>query len=104
MAARDGQQQREDGGAPATPSSSSSSSSYDATLSTRRALYGPNTSLSYRAPIMVVRGEGTYLWDDAGTRYLDCINNVAHLGHCHPEVGLGSGEGHERRKRRTGAL
>jgi 4-aminobutyrate aminotransferase-like enzyme len=23
-----------------------------------------------------------------GTRYLDCVNNVAHVGHSHPSVGL----------------
>jgi len=27
-----------------------------------------------------------YLYDDDGRRYLDAYNNVAHVGHCHPEV------------------
>jgi 4-aminobutyrate aminotransferase-like enzyme len=27
-----------------------------------------------------------YLFDDEGRRYLDAYNNVAHVGHCHPEV------------------
>ncbi|XP_021101094.1 ethanolamine-phosphate phospho-lyase isoform X2 [Heterocephalus glaber] len=26
------------------------------------------------------------MFDERGRRYLDCINNVAHVGHCHPEV------------------
>lgn len=26
------------------------------------------------------------MFDEKGERYLDCINNVAHVGHCHPEV------------------
>ncbi|XP_058813469.1 alanine--glyoxylate aminotransferase 2-like isoform X2 [Topomyia yanbarensis] len=26
------------------------------------------------------------MFDEEGTRYLDCINNVAHVGHCHPKV------------------
>jgi 4-aminobutyrate aminotransferase-like enzyme len=34
----------------------------------------------------VVRGQGVWLWDRAGTRYLDLYNNVAHVGHCHPAV------------------
>jgi 4-aminobutyrate aminotransferase-like enzyme len=27
-----------------------------------------------------------YLYDDEGRRYLDAYNNVAHVGHCHPQV------------------
>lgn len=35
---------------------------------------------------MFVRGEGAYLWDDAGTRYLDFLGGIAvnSLGHAHP--------------------
>ena len=29
-------------------------------------------------PLMIVRGEGTYLFDEKNNRYLDCINNVCH--------------------------
>jgi LysW-gamma-L-lysine/LysW-L-ornithine aminotransferase len=38
--------------------------------------------------ITLVRGEGSYLWDDAGRRYLDLMTNygVNLLGHCHPDV------------------
>jgi 4-aminobutyrate aminotransferase-like enzyme/Ser/Thr protein kinase RdoA (MazF antagonist) len=45
-----------------------------------------NLSTSYRQPLKIVRGEGTYLYDDRGRAYLDCYNNVAHLGHAHPEI------------------
>lgn len=27
-----------------------------------------------------------WLWDADGKRYLDCYNNVPHVGHCHPHV------------------
>lgn len=37
-------------------------------------------------PLKIVRGEGQYMFDENGTRYLDCINNVAHVGHCHPHI------------------
>ena len=47
---------------------------------------GPNLSLSYRTPIHVVRGRGPYLFDIHGQRYLDGVNNVAHVGHAHPRV------------------
>ena len=34
----------------------------------------------------MVRGEGQYLYDDEGRQYLDCVNNVSHVGHSHPAV------------------
>lgn len=57
------------------------------TLQERRArLMGPNVPTFYRTPVHIVRGEGVWLWDAAGKRYLDCYNNVPHVGHCHPRV------------------
>jgi len=44
---------------------------------------------NYRsAPITIVRGEGCYLFDDSGTRYLDMIGGIAvcALGHAHPGI------------------
>ncbi len=39
-----------------------------------------------RQPVAFVRGEGAYLWDEAGKRYLDAVAGVAvnGLGHAHP--------------------
>jgi 4-aminobutyrate aminotransferase-like enzyme/Ser/Thr protein kinase RdoA (MazF antagonist) len=34
----------------------------------------------------IVRGAGAYLYDAEGREYLDLVNNVAHVGHCHPRV------------------
>jgi 4-aminobutyrate aminotransferase-like enzyme/Ser/Thr protein kinase RdoA (MazF antagonist) len=45
-----------------------------------------NLSLSYQTPMKIVRGEGVFLYDDKGRAYLDCYNNVAHLGHANPEI------------------
>lgn len=41
-----------------------------------------------RMPVVVVRGEGTLVWDDEGREYLDffCGPSTVSLGHCHPEV------------------
>lgn len=41
-----------------------------------------------RQPIGFVKGEGAWLWDDQGKRYLDCVSGVAvaNLGHAHPTV------------------
>jgi 4-aminobutyrate aminotransferase-like enzyme/Ser/Thr protein kinase RdoA (MazF antagonist) len=44
------------------------------------------TGLTYREPVHVVRGEGVWLFDADGRRYLDCYNNVPVVGHCHPRV------------------
>jgi acetylornithine/N-succinyldiaminopimelate aminotransferase len=39
-------------------------------------------------PVTFVKGDGVWLWDDQGTRYLDALAGVAvcGLGHCHPEL------------------
>ena len=41
-----------------------------------------------RQPVAFVRGEGAYLWDEAGKRYLDAVAGVAvnALGHAHPRL------------------
>lgn len=58
-----------------------------ASLRERRArALGPSYRLFYDRPVQLVRGEGAWLWDAEGRRYLDCYNNVASVGHCHPHV------------------
>ncbi len=47
---------------------------------------GPAYRLFYDTPLHIVRGEGVWLYDAAGERYLDMYNNVPHVGHCHPQV------------------
>jgi acetylornithine/N-succinyldiaminopimelate aminotransferase len=39
-----------------------------------------------RQPVLFVRGEGAYLYDPQGNRYLDFLAGVAvcNVGHCHP--------------------
>ena len=55
-------------------------------LELRRRHLGGSLSLSYRHPLKIVRGEGQFLFDEDGRPYLDCVNNVCHVGHCHPRV------------------
>lgn len=55
-------------------------------LERRARLMGPNVPTFYRTPVHLVRGESVWVWDAAGKRYLDCYNNVPHVGHCHPRV------------------
>ena len=49
----------------------------------RARLMGPNVPTFYRTPVHIVRGDGVWLWDANRRRYLDCYNNVPHVGHCH---------------------
>ena len=35
-------------------------------------------------PLKVLYAKGQYLYEEKGTKVLDCINNVSHIGHCHP--------------------
>lgn len=60
--------------------------SVDEIVASRQQTLLPNLSISYSEPIKFVRGEGAYLIDHRGRAYLDCFNNVCHLGHAHPEV------------------
>jgi len=55
-------------------------------LRRRERLLGPNVPTFYETPLHIVRGKGVWLWDADGRRYLDCYNNVPHVGHCHPAV------------------
>ncbi|HBH68747.1 MAG TPA: aspartate aminotransferase family protein [Erwinia persicina] len=52
----------------------------------RSRVLGESYRLFYRKPVHLVRGQGQYLWDAAGDKYLDVYNNVASIGHCHPAV------------------
>ena len=57
------------------------------TLATRRdRALGTGAPLFYDKPLHIVRGEGTYLFDDTGRRYVDMYNNVPCVGHANPHV------------------
>lgn len=55
-------------------------------LAIRREYIGPSLSISYRRPLTIVRGWMQHLYDIDGQAYLDAVNNVPHVGHCHPQV------------------
>lgn len=57
-----------------------------ALIARREKVLGPAYRLFYEKPLHLVRGEGVFLYDTAGEKYLDAYNNVASLGHCHPRV------------------
>ena len=49
-------------------------------------VFGPSLSLNYKNPLIIVQGQAQSLIDHKGQFYLDCVNNVAHVGHSHPSV------------------
>ncbi|WP_339073492.1 aspartate aminotransferase family protein [Sinorhizobium meliloti] len=57
-----------------------------ALIARREKVLAPAYRLFYEKPLHLVRGEGVFLYDAAGERYLDAYNNVSSVGHCHPRV------------------
>jgi acetylornithine/N-succinyldiaminopimelate aminotransferase len=53
------------------------------------ALFNKYVTANYtRLPLVAVRGEGPYIWDADGRRYLDLFSGwaVTGVGHCHPRL------------------
>ena len=58
----------------------------DGLVQERLQTLGPTSVLFYRKPLEFDHGQGVWLFDTDGNRYLDAYNNVAVLGHAHPAV------------------
>jgi 4-aminobutyrate aminotransferase-like enzyme len=52
----------------------------------RDRLFGTPTPLFYDHPVHLVRGEGAWLFDADGRRYVDLYNNIPVVGHCNRRV------------------
>ncbi|MCD8512873.1 MAG: aspartate aminotransferase family protein [Nitrincola sp.] len=52
----------------------------------RQRLLGKSYRLFYQNPLYPVKGDGVWLYEADGKRYLDAYNNVVSVGHCHPKV------------------
>lgn len=52
----------------------------------REKALGPTYSHFYEEPLNLVKGEGVWLYDEKGNKYLDCYNNVVSVGHCNANV------------------
>lgn len=55
-------------------------------LERRYRVLGRHSLLLYERPLHLVRGDGVWVFDADGRRYLDAYNNVPHVGHAHPHV------------------
>lgn len=62
------------------------SSDTAAMIARRKKVLGSAYKLFYDEPVHIVRGEGVWLYDSDGRKFLDMYNNVPHVGHCHPHV------------------
>ena len=68
------------------PGQGNLSSEDQALVARRTKALGPAYRLFYETPVHLVRGAGVWLYDKDGNAYLDAYNNVASVGHCHPDV------------------
>jgi 4-aminobutyrate aminotransferase-like enzyme/Ser/Thr protein kinase RdoA (MazF antagonist) len=55
-------------------------------LARRHARLSRALSVSYREPLKMIRGRAQFLYDEGDRPFLDLVNNVCHVGHCHPRV------------------
>ncbi|QQS42506.1 MAG: aminotransferase class III-fold pyridoxal phosphate-dependent enzyme [Acidobacteriota bacterium] len=55
-------------------------------LKNRRANTSSALSLQFEEPIRMESAAFQYMFDCEGNTYLDCYNNIPHVGHCHPAI------------------
>jgi 4-aminobutyrate aminotransferase-like enzyme len=58
----------------------------DDLVARRDRLFGKGAPLFYTTPLHLVRGDGVWMFDAEGRRYLDMYNNIPVVGHCNPNV------------------
>ena len=69
-----------------SPDDSANQQSDEELRNRRELVFGSTFELFYDRPVNLVRGDGVWLYDQAGEAYLDAYNNVPLVGHCHPAV------------------
>ena len=55
-------------------------------LKKRKKNISHNLSISYNKPLHILEAKGQYFFDRYGRRYLDCVNNISHVGHSNAHV------------------
>ena len=55
-------------------------------LLNRNSLISKSFSISYKKPLHILEAKNQYFYDDKGKEYLDCVNNISHVGHSHPKI------------------
>ena len=57
-----------------------------AVLNKRKQNISQNLSISYDKPLHILEAKNQYFFDRYGRRYLDCVNNISHVGHSNNHV------------------
>ena len=52
----------------------------------RNSLISKSLSISYQKPLHILESKNQYFYDDKGREYLDCVNNISHVGHSHHKI------------------
>jgi 4-aminobutyrate aminotransferase len=62
--------------------------SRDEVLAKHKRFVFPSVANYYQTPLVLARGEGSWVWDADGNRYLDFFGGIltVSVGHCHPKV------------------
>ena len=55
-------------------------------LSKRKKNIGLNLSISYEKPLHMLEAKDQFFYDENGRKYLDCVNNISHVGHSNSYV------------------
>ena len=55
-------------------------------LSERKSLISKSFSVSYKKPLHILAAKNQYFYDEKGREYLDCVNNISHVGHANEKV------------------
>ena len=64
----------------------SKNNNFKDTLKKRRKNISDNLSISYKKPLHMLEAKDQYFFDRYGRRYLDCVNNISHVGHSNSYV------------------
>ena len=55
-------------------------------LLNRNSLISKSFSISYNKPLHMLEAKNQYFYDDKGREYLDCVNNISHVGHSNNKI------------------
>ncbi len=66
--------------------SNNNNNNFKDTLKKRRKNISDNLSISYKKPLHMLEAKDQYFFDRYGRRYLDCVNNISHVGHSNSYV------------------
>ena len=55
-------------------------------LKKRKRNIGRNLSISYQEPLHMLEAKDQFFYDEHGRKYLDCVNNISHVGHSNKMV------------------